>query len=255
MDRKPLLLVSAWLVFATGLIGLGFYNRTAFQWTFDNNLARYPLAASIAAQDPDLRELFLRRTEAAFNKGGWRAANGALKASLAAEVEIYADDAHLNAVLRARLAVLLKLAADPPACKAYVLAGAEANEFPRARQEFAALERANRAAIENGFDRKMRGENRTSPSDAEIADIYDSLGSGPVDALTPAELAAEARDLDSDAELRCRARIKREKNLAALDDRDAARIERILLTTLAGVDIAGALSKLCREQGNGLVCS
>jgi hypothetical protein len=76
---------------AVGLIYMCLFRQSAYEKAFDENLAHFPLAASLARRDPDLRNIFLRRTEEAFNKGGWRAANGALKLSLATEVEVYAD--------------------------------------------------------------------------------------------------------------------------------------------------------------------
>src|SRR5271168_3535348 len=98
MNKRLLFLTScvgclaAWAVYAT-LFRPSWYERT-----FDDNLARFPLAASMASRDPVLREIFLRRTEAAFDEGGWVAANKALQMSLAADVEVYADDAHINAI-------------------------------------------------------------------------------------------------------------------------------------------------------------
>ena len=94
----------------------------AFEREFDQNLAHFPLAASFASRDPDLRNIFLRRTEEAFDGGGWRAAIGALKSSLATEVEVYADDEHISAILRAELPLYLKLESEPLLCKSSLLA-------------------------------------------------------------------------------------------------------------------------------------
>jgi hypothetical protein len=109
MNRRQLLLVSSMAVVAAGLIYLCFFRQSVYEKAFDENLAHFPLAASLARRDPDLRNIFLRRTEEAFNKGG----NGALKLSLATEVEVYADDEHINAISHANLAVLLKLENKP----------------------------------------------------------------------------------------------------------------------------------------------
>src|SRR6201989_2542899 len=89
--------MSAWLAYGT------LFGPSAFERTFDEHLAGYPAAASMAAQDPALREILLRRTETAFKTGGWVAANKALRIALAAEVEVYADDAHINAISRAEM--------------------------------------------------------------------------------------------------------------------------------------------------------
>jgi hypothetical protein len=247
-----------WLFFSVLVVSGLFYwesRETAFARAFDNNLARYALAASIAARDPGLREVFLRQTEAAFNKAGWRAANGALKLALAMEVEVYADDSHLNNLRRAELMLLRKLQEDPPACKAFLLAGAEEGEFvPAATREYEQVKLASRAAIENGFDRKMRGEFWMPPSDQETLDLYGALGRGPIAALTSDEQSAESKYLDADSRLYCSAAIKRRENLAALDDHDAAQDSRVLLTTLANIDIAEVLTKLCREKDNNIAC-
>jgi hypothetical protein len=255
MNRRSLILASSLALVAVGLIYIWFFRPSAYARAFDGNLARYPLVASIATRDPDLRSIFLRRTEEAFNKGGWRAANGALKLSLATELEVYADDEHINAISHADLALRLKLESNPPACKAYLLADGEQNEVQEAKQEAAELAFAHRAAVENGFNRKMSGINWTRPSGQQIINVHEYLGRGPIAALTPAELTAEAKYLDGEAELVCSGSIKRSRNLMAMAGRDAAYIKRILIANSEKIDIVHVLSKLCRDQRNGLVCS
>jgi hypothetical protein len=254
MIRRYILSISALVLLVVSL----FYwesRETAYELAFDDSIARYPLAASIAARDPYLRGLFLQRTEAAFNETGWRGANGALKLALATEVEVYADDVHQNNVRRAELAVLLKLQDAPSACKAYLVAGTEQNEIVYAGQEFELLQLANRAAIENGFDRKMHGEIWTPPEYQQVLDVHGSLGRGPVAALTLEELSAETKYLDADPGVYCSAAIKRQRNLIALGDHEAAQASRVLLTMLTGIDISSVLSKLCRDKDNNLTCS
>jgi hypothetical protein len=73
--------------------------------------------------------------------------------------------------------------------------------------------------------------------------------------LTPAELMAEAEYLDGDAELFCSAFIKKSQNLMAMEGRDAAQAERILIANTGKIDIVRVLSKLCRGPANGLACS
>jgi len=251
MIGKKRLLVSSLPLMAAGCIFL--FWPTAYERAFDENIAHYPLAASIAGRDPHLRDIFLRQTEEAFNNGGWRAANGALRISLASEVAIYADDEHIKAISAAELGVLLKLESNPAACKAYLLAGAEPNEFPQAVSELAMLAEAHRAAIENGFDRRSSGVKWTRPSDGEISDIEERLGRGPVAELTKTELDADAKYLDGEAEPVCAASIKKMKNLLAMDGPDAADAERIRMTNTGRIDIAHVL-KTCREQKAG-ACS
>ncbi len=92
MNKRGLFLALGALCLAAWLVYGFLFRPSAFEATFDDNLAGFPLAASMASQDSGLREIFLRRTEAAFVRGGWVAANKALDISLAAEVEVYADD-------------------------------------------------------------------------------------------------------------------------------------------------------------------
>jgi hypothetical protein len=255
MNRRHLILASSLALVAVGLIYVGFFRPSAYARAFDGNLARYPLVASIATRDPDVRSILLRRTEEAFNKGGWRAANRALKLSLATELEVYADDEHINAISQADLALRLRLEGNPPVCKAHLLADGEQNELQEAPQEVAELSLAHRAAIENGFNRKMSGINWTRPSSQQIINVHEYLGRGPIAALTDAELTAEAKYLDGEAELVCSGSIKRSRNLIAMAGRDAAYIKRILISNSDKIDIVQVLSKLCRDERHGLACS
>jgi hypothetical protein len=256
MNRRQLFLASGLAVMALGLICAGLFGPSIFELTFDQNLAQFPLAASFAKRDPVLRTILLRRTEQAYNQGGWRAANGALKLTLAAEVEVYADDEHINAVSRADLALLLKLENNPAGCKAYLFGGAENDEFPDARQERAEAWSVDRAALENGFDRQLAGGiSWTRPSDDEIIEIEDHLGSGPVAELTYDELTAEAKYVDGDAKPICSGAIKKNKNLVAMAGPDAAHTKRILIANTGKIEVARVLSRLCRDKRNGLACS
>jgi hypothetical protein len=255
MNRRQLILASGIALATAGSIYLCFFKQSAFERAFDENLARFPLAASIASRDPDLRNIFLRRTEEAFNGGGWRAANGALKISLATEVEVYADDEHINAISRANLAILLKLENNPHACKAYMFAGSEEDELPEATREIAEATLAHRAADENGFNRKMSGVTWTTPNVEQLINIERYLSRGPIAALTHAELTAEVKYLDGDAGLLCSAAIKKSRNLRVMGDHDAAMAARILMTNTGKIDLVRVLSELCREQGSGSECS
>jgi hypothetical protein len=255
MNRRQLFLASSIALAIAGLVYLCLFRQSAFERAFDENLTHFPLAASLARRDPDLRNMFLRRTEEALNGGGWRAANGALQLSLATELEVYADDEHINAISHASLAVLLKLENKPLACKAYLFAGSEENELLEARQEMAESALAHRAAEENGFNRKMSGINWTRPDDEQIINVAGYLSRGPIAALTHAELMAEAKYLDGDAELLCSASIKKSRNLIAMDGRDAAHSKRILIANTGKIDLVRVLSKLCRDQSNDLACS
>jgi hypothetical protein len=212
MNRRRLFLtlsavsVAAWLVYCFP------FRPSAFEATFDDNLAKFPLAASMASQDPNLREIFLRRTEAAFARGGWVAANKALRISLAAEVEVYADDEHINAITRADLALLSDLENKPLACKAYLFAGGMADELLQAKPNDQLAWLAHRAAMQNGFERRLSGIGWMRPDEKDTADVMRFLGRGPIAALTPAELTATANYLDGDANLTCSAAIKKTKN-------------------------------------------
>ncbi len=132
MNKRGLFLALGALCLAAWLVYGFLFRPSAFEATFDDNLAGFPLAASMASQDSGLREIFLRRTEAAFVRGGWVAANKALDISLAAEVEVYADDEHINAITHAELALLRDLKSKPLACRAFLFAGGMADELLQA---------------------------------------------------------------------------------------------------------------------------
>ena len=255
MTRREIFLASTMAVVTATMAVVSLVRPSAFERAFDENLARFPLAASIASRDPDLRSVFLRQTEVAFNGGGWRAANGALKLSLATEVEVYADDEHINAISRADLRVLHKLEDYPAACKAYLVGGPENNEFPQARQELAELSVIHRAAAENGFERKLRGASWIRPNDDETFYVQEYLSRGPIAVLTRTELSAALKYIDGEPEHFCSGAIKIVRNLLFMNDRDAARAARVLLANTGKIDIVHVLSRLCREKGSDLDCS
>jgi hypothetical protein len=255
MTRRSILLLVAVALLAGNLAYANLSGPSAFARDFDQNIARFPLAASIARSDPALRAVFLRETEEAFNEGGWPAANGVLNMILANEMESYADDEHINALDRAELAALLKLASNPLACKSYLLAGSQGGEFPDAAQEFADLGAAHGTAIANGFERKMKGVARSEASDAEIAAIETQLRLGPFAELTRQELGAQSRYLDGNAGLMCSAATKKQLNLLSVDSADSAYVSRMRRTRTYNIDIVEVRAKLCREPGNGLSCS
>jgi hypothetical protein len=251
--RKLLLALGATCVAACLAYGLTF-RASAFEATFDENLAGFPLAASIASQDAGLREIFLRRTEAAFVRGGWVAANKALKISLVTEVEVYADDEHINAITVAELALLRRLESKPLACRAFLFAGGMADELLQAKPDDQLLWFAHQAAVKNGFERRLHGIGETRPDANDTAEVIRFLDHGPIAALTPAELAAQADYLDGDPELACSAAIKQAQNLTALDAADAASARRILMANSARIDVPGVLSKICVEPNSGWSC-
>jgi len=255
MTRRTLLLFVVVALLAGNVAYANLFGPSAFARDFDQHIARYPLAASIARSDPALREVFLRETEAAFNGGGWSAASNVLNAILATEMIAYADDEHIVAVDRAQLAALLKLASNPLECKSYLLVGSQRGEFADAAQEFAELAAANREAIANGFERKTNGVGRSQADDTESAAIETQLRLGPFAELTRQELGAEARYLDGNPELMCSAAIKRQLNLLSAASADAAYVSRIRKARDCKIDFVEVRARLCREPGNGLSCS
>jgi hypothetical protein len=72
---------------------------------------------------------------------------------------------------------------------------------------------AHRAAIENGFERRMNGIRWTRPDDQMTIDVMRNLSQGPIVALTDAELSAITKYLDGAPELICSAYIKESGNL------------------------------------------
>jgi len=255
VTKRSLLLLLAVALLTGNLVYAHLAGPSAFARDFDQNIARFPLAASIARSDPALRAVFLRKTEEAFNEGGWPAANGVLNMILAREMEAYADDEHINAVDRAELNALLKLASDPLACKSYLLAGFQRGELVDAAQALAELGAAHGAAIANGFERKMKGVARTQANDKEIAAIEMRLRLGPFAELTRQELGAQSRYLGGNPGLMCSAAIKKQLNLLSTDNADSASASRVRRAGNYDIDIVDVRAKLCREPGNGLSCS
>ena len=182
------------------------------------------------------------------------AANKALRISLAAEVEVYADDEHINAITRAELALLRDLENKPLACRAFLFAGGMADELPQAKPDDQLAWFAHQAALQNGFERRLSGIGWTRPNEKETADVMRFLGRGPIAALTPAELTATANYLDGDPDLACSAAIKESWNLTAMDAADAARVRRVLMANSARIDVAKVMSKICAEPNNGWSC-
>jgi hypothetical protein len=248
MNKRLLFLISCVICVAAWAGYERLIRPTAFERTFDVNLQGYPFAASMAAQDPALREMLLYRTEAAFDKGGWIAANKALDIALGSEVEIYADDEHINAITRAEAALLRDLESKPLACRAFLYAGGMADELLQAKPNDTILRFAHRAALRNGFDRRMSGVRWTRPDYNEFVDAWRDLAQGPVTPLTVAELKARANYVDGDPQLVCGAAIKEYSNLMALGDADAARVKRILMADTARTDAAEVIAKVCVDN-------
>lgn len=240
-----------------GVVAVGAVLPTEFERNFDRNLAHDRLAASLAQRDPDLRMLLLARTQAAYDRGGWRAAQAALDIALTTELEVHADDEHVLAVPRATLRVLRALERRPAACKAFLLAGARSDDFSDARLELDELVAAYRAAIQNGFDRKRQGVGWTAPGELAVVADERSLVLRP-QALTRAELRAHADYLDGDAASYCGGSIKRLTNLLAKEAPDAARIQRQRTRLTGEIDWVKVFETLCRGHdapADGLVCS
>jgi hypothetical protein len=255
MNKRLLFLIScvaclaAWVAYDT------LSRPSWFERTFDEHLGRFPLAASMAWRDPALREIFLRRTEAAYNAGGWVEANKALQMSLATEVEVYADDEHINAITRTELVLLHDLENRPLACRAFLFAGGMADDLVPAKPDDTLLASAHRAAMENGFERRMNGARWAQPDDQQTIDVMRYLSQGPIAAQTGAELTATTKYLDGDPQLACSAAIKQSQNLMAMPDGDAARARRILIANTARIDIARVISRICRELNDGWSCA
>jgi hypothetical protein len=187
-------------------------------------------------------------------EGRWVAANKALGITLATEVEIHADDAHINAISRAEVALLRDLESKPLACRAYLLAGGMADELMQAQPNDKLVWLAQRAALKNGFERRMRGLVWTRPDDRETWTVMRRLGRGPVTALTPAEETARAKYLDGAPELICSGAIKESINLMAMSEVEAARARRIAMANTARIDPAQVMARVCGDLNQGWSC-
>ena len=113
---------------------------------------------------------------------------------------------------------------------------------------------AHRAALTNGFERRMKRIVWTRPDEREIGDVLRSLGRGPVTSLTSGERTARARYLDGDPELVCRAAIKESINLIAMSDGEAARVRRIAMANTARIDAAQVMARVCGDLNQGWSC-
>jgi hypothetical protein len=255
MNKRLLFLISCVACLAAWAAYHTLSRPSWFERTFDEHLGRFPLAASMASRDPALREIFLRRTEAAYNAGGWVEANKALQMSLATEVEVYADDEHINAITRTELVLLHDLENRPLACRAFLFAGGMADDLVPAKPDDTLLASAHRAAMENGFERRMNGARWAKPDDQQTIDVMRYLDQGPIAALTGAELTATTKYLDGDPQLACSAAIKQSQNLMAMPDGEAARARRILMANTARIDIVNVISRICRELNDGWSCA
>jgi hypothetical protein len=134
-------------------------------------------------------------------------------------------------------------------------AGGMADNLLQAQPDDTLAWSAHRAAMENGFERRMNGIRWTQPGDQETIDVMRYLSQGPVAALTGAELKATAQYLDGDPGLACSAAIKKSRNLMAMPDGDAARASRSLMANTARIDIVKVISRICRELNDGWSCA
>jgi len=76
--------------------------------------------------------------------------------------------------------------------------GGMADELLQAKPDDQLLWFAHKAALQNGFERRLSGIGWTRPNEKETTDVMWFLGRGPIAALTPAELTATANYLDGD---------------------------------------------------------
>jgi hypothetical protein len=130
-----------------------------------------------------------------------------------------------------------------------------ADDLLQAQPDDALVGSAHRAAMENGFERRMNGVRWAQPDDQQTIDVMRYLSQGPIAALTGAELTATAKYLDGDPQLACSAAIKQSQNLMAMPDGDAAQARRILMANTARIDIVNVISKVCRELNDGWSCA
>ncbi len=244
----------------TAILGIYALLPVTFALTFDHNLSHYQAAAALAQRDPQLRYHLLVKSEIAYMRGGWRAANVALEAALATLLEVYADDEHVLAMTRGELRVLDKLEVTPSDCKAFLLAGSQGDDFQAARLEINEAVAAHHAAFQNGFDRRSQGVAWSQPLDSTILYDDEQLAMQPL-ALSPAELQALVKNVNGDATQYCSGSIKRVKNLLARDASEAARIEREHIQFTDRVDWVKVQRELCRQQREqdgepgGFVCT
>lgn len=257
MNKRETGLTIAVAAAAIGLVAWNVMQPTEYERNFDRNLAHYPLASSLAQRDPELRKVLLRETEAAYDKGGWRAANAALDIALGTRLQVYADDEHIVAIQSATLRVLYRLRATPADCKAFLLTGSRSDDFPNARPELNERVAAGRAAISNGFERRSQGISWTPPSNNSSLRDDRALALHP-QPLSRAELQALEDYTDGDATQYCNGSIRRLENLLSRPPKEAARIARDQLDRLRHVNWLKVAKTVCHEQegqSGGMICT
>ena len=216
----------------------------SFADNFDANLQGLPVAAEAARDDPALRAELLRRTTAAFKRGGWDAANTDVRFYLKSALETYADDAHVVRTLRAYLDINLALEAKPELCKAMQIAGSTDAISTVAAASKDVLSAAVWDAVRNGLERKRAGAVWHQPDHAQIASAVWHAERGPFP-LSEAESRASrslvsqsgAKDaLAANADDLCRAEIKSKRNLLALSQAEAAMHQRVFSSGVKNID-------------------
>lgn len=217
--------VSRWANWGTG------YSRQ-----FDLHVQGNALAAAVAQANPEWRSNAIRITEAAYDEGGWPAANHAMDDLLVRSqpdvswVIIHGDDATLVAAVHAEVSALDALSTTPSVCAAWLKGALPVGQVAQGRAERIALSRAMAAAYRSGARNLASWGERTPvmPPDARgIAARWAQVGPQ----ISPAERWLEARasvlpKILNDA-LACSRRERADRKVLALSEPEAAWMTRV----------------------------
>ena len=182
---------------------------------FDANLAASePRIWPAVNADPNLRQLMLERTQAAFLRGGWPASSTVFWHIVHARMSAFGGDDATLACHAAWQDIRRLALSDPHACRLLESKGANAVTGPLAATEIDRATRlCNDAAVEGGELRSLPNP----PARATWAEHLklESLTMTSPRPLPADEVAALTRPQDADDATLCRARIDQGDNLAA----------------------------------------
>jgi hypothetical protein len=199
-----------------------------FTAVFDLNLMSVPVQRDAVRDDPALHRLLLERTREAYLKGGWPAADDALRVVINQHVVVYADDTHILRLARAYHAAMVHFARNPAVCQRYGLTSYDKADFQTAEEETRIVEDAMQAAIADGARRRREGVKWSSPTHDTSKTALLATMQGP-DKLSPDEVAAMWAGKYAAAPLWCAANLRADRNLLARPQAEAAWLFRIFL--------------------------
>jgi hypothetical protein len=200
----------------------------AFRDQWDANIAATAPAVYPAMQaDPVLRQFLLDKSEAAFERGGWHAANKVFYDIVGARITAFAGDRATLECAKGWRNVYQALQATPKLCRQMDELGPKSLPHGTAANALKQEEAACEAAIEDGGQQRLL----PNPPSHMIPDEQTATYNRTLDApapLTPAERAALDDSAPADDAAYCSAIVKHDDNIASMPLPTAARYLRAL---------------------------